>query len=203
MTIFASRSGTAKSASGGRHGQEDGLGKDEGLRFGVAEATRPDYSERPIAGANGGCGGREQEQKGAKTGMRPAIIRDAIRYATCGAAAGLSDYGTFLLLTWAFDWGPVPAQAVCRVVGGLVGFVLNRQWTFRHRIGARPVYVQFLRYGTVWGLSYILALGATAGYAWLWHGRRWPAKLCADATVAVMTFLMQRHWTFAGRGRRG
>lgn len=129
---------------------------------------------------------------------QPGLWRDVLRYATCGLAAGGTDYLTYLALTWGADWNAVAAQAVARPAGGLVSFLANRFYTFRHRQGA-ALPVQFARFWVVWAVSYGLALAAIAGYDALFHGRRVPAKICADATVVIVTFLLQRHWTFAER----
>ena len=128
---------------------------------------------------------------------RPAVVRDALRYSICGAGAGLTDYTTFLLLTHAAGWSPVGGQALSRPAGGLVSFAANRLWTFRHRRG-HAVHVQFLRYWTVWAVCYGLALAALEFYLWVLPDNcpRLAAKVCADSTLGIITFLLQRHWTF-------
>ena len=128
---------------------------------------------------------------------RPALLRDAWRYGVCGVGAALTDYTTFLLLVRGAEWSPVAAQALSRPAGGLVSFAANRLWTFRHRRG-HAVHVQFVRFWTVWAGCYALALAALAFYLWLLPDRcpRVVAKMCADTTVGIVTFLLQRHWTF-------
>ena len=129
-------------------------------------------------------------------GLRPGVLRDAVRYALCGVAVGAGDYGTFFLLSSGLGWSALAAQSVCRPVGGLVSFVLNRAWTFRDRRGV-PLRVQFGRFWIVWASAYVLALTAVGLYARLMPGRPALAKLCADATVVVVSFTLQRQWTFA------
>ena len=135
---------------------------------------------------------------------RPAVWRDAWRYAICGVGAALTDYTTFLLLVHGAAWSPVAAQALSRPAGGLASFTANRLWTFRHRRGHAP-HVQFLRFWTVWAVCYGLALAALALYLRLLP-ERWPrlvAKICADSTMGIVNFLLQRHWTFMEKQEPG
>lgn len=134
-------------------------------------------------------------------GVRSGVLRDVVRYSLCGLAVGASDYGTFFLLSSGLGWSALAAQSVCRPVGGLVSFLLNRFWTFRHRRGV-PLRVQFGRFWIVWASAYVLALTAVGLYARLMPDHPAIAKLCADATVSVVTFTLQRQWTFA-RARTG
>ena len=131
--------------------------------------------------------------------MRPGILRDAIRYSLCGFAVVATDYGTFFLLSSGLGWSPLAAQAVCRPAGGLVSFALNRAWTFRDRRGL-ALRVQFVRFWVVWASAYVLALTAVGLYTRLMPDHPALAKMCADATVAVVSFTLQRQWTFARTG---
>lgn len=138
-------------------------------------------------------------------GFNPAVCRfarDLYRYALCGAGAVAADYGAFGLLTR--EGGlPLPlAEAISRPCGGLVSFVLNRQWTFRDR-RSRPLGAQMLRYAAVWSGMYLAAV-ALVGLFDLGlkntslgpEYARWAAKISADGAAAFAGFLLNRQWTF-------
>ena len=132
--------------------------------------------------------------------------RDFVRYGICGIGAVAADYATFGLLTRAAGWGPVAAQMLSRPAGGVVSFLANRFWTFRDRKGA-ALPVQFVRYAVVWTAAYGLSVAAVWAYSKLIPDQPFAAKVLADGTVVLFSFLANRHWTFraaapAGGGER-
>jgi putative flippase GtrA len=69
---------------------------------------------------------------------RPGAAVQAARFLTVGGFATVVDVGLFnLLLHVLAATGPVLAKTVSTVVGAVVAFVGNRQWSFagRHRVG--------------------------------------------------------------------
>lgn len=152
----------------------------------------------PVIGTHVNGQSSDGSQEGSER-PHPGVLREALRFSLCGLAVGASDYTTFFILRAGFDWSVLAAQSVCRPVGGLVSFVLNRAWTFRHRRGV-SLHVQFGRFWVVWASAYVMALAFVWVYARLMPGHPTLAKVCADGTVAAVTFLLQRQWTFA-KGR--
>jgi putative flippase GtrA len=127
--------------------------------------------------------------------MKNALLGDAIRYYTVGACAAASDFSIYLILARAVGLSPLVANLVSRPVGGLVGFVLNRLWTFRRRrsLGAGT---QFARFWLVWAVSFCLSESLVAVFYNLLGLGVLSTKICAEAIAGVLTFLLQRHWTF-------
>ncbi len=123
--------------------------------------------------------------------------RDAVRYGITGTGAVVVDYLTFIGLAHGAGVSAPAAQAVSRAAGGLASFAGHRFWTFRHRVGpgmAGP----FVRFWLVWGGMYGLSIGAIAlAVRWIPEGPV-RAKVLADVSVGVLTFVVQRHWTFRG-----
>ena len=132
----------------------------------------------------------------------PLWLRDLARYAACGMGAIIVDYATFGILCRGRALSPVLAQAVSRPCGGIVGFLLNRNWTFRGR-NAHRMHVQFLRFTAVWIAMY----GFSLALVWLLNRTfvdgelpawavKWISKIGADGVAALTGFLLNRFWTF-------
>lgn len=131
-------------------------------------------------------------------------MADFMRYAICGVVAVAVDYSVFGALTRAVSWGAVAAQSLSRPCGGIVSFILNRQWTFRGR-GTAAIHVQMIRFAAVWLAMYgwSLLLVWILNHVALNMGigdtlSKWLAKLGGDALAAVTGFLLNRFWTFGG-----
>ena len=133
------------------------------------------------------------------------FIADFMRYAVCGVAAVAVDYSVFGALSRAFSWGAVAAQAVSRPCGGIVSFILNRQWTFRGR-GSAAIHTQMIRFAAVWITMY----GWSLLLVWMLNHlaldmgigvtlSKWLAKMGGDGVAALTGFLLNRFWTFGGR----
>jgi putative flippase GtrA len=131
--------------------------------------------------------------------LRPAALQ-WLRFTAVGV--------TNTLLSWCLYSGLVrmgvhylDASALAFAAGALNSFALNRRWTFRSR--DRPV-PEALRFGVVQGVG--LGLDVCLLYA-LVDGVGIP-HLIAQALVfpvaSAVTFLLSRHWAFAGgRARPG
>lgn len=62
-------------------------------------------------------------------GSRPAL-REAVRFLLVGGVATLVDIGAFNVLHVALGVGPLSSKVASTVLGGVVAFVGNRQWSF-------------------------------------------------------------------------
>lgn len=128
-------------------------------------------------------------------GRIAGIVRDFRLYITVGCGAAIIDYSVYFLLANCCGIHPVSANAVSRPMGGLFGFVGNRQLTFRGR-GRAHASVQFARFWVVWGLSF----GLTELLIWLFHDGFqlgvMVSKLGAECAALLFNFMMQRHWAF-------
>ena len=118
------------------------------------------------------------------------------------AAVGASN----TLLSWCLYAGLVrvgvpylSASGLAFAAGALNSYALNRRWTFRSRARPGP---EALRFGVVQGVGLGLDVCLLAA---LVDGARIP-HLLAQALVfpvaSAATFLLSRHWAFAGRRAR-
>jgi putative flippase GtrA len=111
------------------------------------------------------------------------------------------------LLQWAADWCvmfalsragvPVAAANIAgRVVGALLGFWLNGNYTFA-RDGQRPGWRQLGRYVLLWCANTTLSTAGVTTIDALFglHGA-WLGKPLVDGTLALGSFLASRHWVY-------
>ena len=117
-------------------------------------------------------------------------------YVTVGLLSAAVDLGTYALLAEGFGLHPLAANLVSRPLGGGVGFTLHKLWTFRGR-GRSRTHVQFIKFWIVWGTSFALSeLLVGVLHEGLQLGPL-PTKIGAEGLVSLLTFLLQRFWTFA------
>lgn len=124
-----------------------------------------------------------------------SIGRQGVSFFIVGCGLIVLDWAVFVALT-ALGMMPVPANTAGRVAGALVGFWANGRITFSvdsPRLGRR----RFARYLGLWttltilstALVTLLAEQLTLGIAWL-------AKPVVEAGLAVLSFLVSRHWVY-------
>lgn len=124
-----------------------------------------------------------------------SVVHQVPRYIGVAGLSAASDWVVFLGLTWA-GVGPLPAQSVSRVLGGLVSFVANKVWTYDAG-GTRQTHREAVRFGVLYAFSFALSLGILAGWM-AWIGRLVPlGKGVADGVCFVVNFVVMRRWVFA------
>lgn len=116
-----------------------------------------------------------------------------VRYAVVGVCSNLGLYLAYIGLSHA-GIGHKTAMTVAFVLGILVTFVFNRNWSFQ---SSQPAKGAFVRYAATYVLGYLVNLAALvllvdfAGY---------PHELVQAlmvVLVATMIFVLQRRWVFA------
>jgi putative flippase GtrA len=95
--------------------------------------------------------------------------------------------------------GDVAANATGYGVALLLGFALNRQWTFEHR--GKPS-TAFLRYLLVLALSYAANLATTLGAIHILHLDSYVAQAFGIVPYALVGYLGARLFAFASPLRR-
>lgn len=73
------------------------------------------------------------------------------RFEVVGVISNAAGYCAYLILTW-LGGGPKASMTVLYVVGALLGFIGNREWTFEHD---GPRWPSLIRYG----LAYLVGYG--------------------------------------------
>lgn len=101
-------------------------------------------------------------------------------------------YAAFLVML-GVDIDPKAAMSVGYVFGIVLGFVLNRRWSFgRRRVGLRDV----LSYLVVYLAGYLLNLAGLVLFVDGMDLAPGPVQAAMVFIVAAFTFLMQKHWVF-------
>jgi putative flippase GtrA len=137
-----------------------------------------------------------QEAQPAKPrGGLARLPGQTVKYLTVGLIAGLSDITVLALLSEVLSVSPLHANLVSRPLGGLVSFVLNKYWTFANQ-GRAPTHRQLFRYACIWLVCFAGSESLLGLYLSLFELRPSLAKLAAECTLGVFSFLSQRYWTF-------
>ncbi|MCB9663124.1 MAG: GtrA family protein [Alphaproteobacteria bacterium] len=122
----------------------------------------------------------------------------APRYLTTAMASAGSDWLVFKLLG-VLGLGPLGAQAVSRIVGGVTSFALNKTWTYESA-GTGRTTEEALRFGVLYAVSYVLSLGLLYLAVEVLALPTDPSKLAADGLCFAVNFVAMRAWVFAAGG---
>lgn len=120
-------------------------------------------------------------------------MRALTRYAVVGVAATTAHWLTLALLVEATGAAAWLGSGLGAVVGAQVAFFGNRRFTFDHAGERWPAWWRFMgtaAAGGGLGMA-IVAGGVGLGAHYL------LAQALATAVVMVLTFAVNRHWTFA------
>ena len=101
-------------------------------------------------------------------------------------------YVLYLLLTMT-GVGHKTSMTLLFVVGVLQSFVVHKRWTFSHQGFFQST---FIRYGSVYGLAYLLNLSALMLFV---DSLSLPHEIVQGVMillVALLLFFVQRHWVF-------
>lgn len=125
------------------------------------------------------------------------IIRQGVSYLLVGLFLVAVDWLTFVLLTWAGVSIPV-SNIIGRIVGALLGFVLNGHVTFRNKqTSSTSKFRSFVRFMTIWllltsvstYLMNVVSLKLGVQLAWL-------AKPVVEGLLAIVGFMISRQWIY-------
>lgn len=124
-----------------------------------------------------------------------SLARQGVSFLVVGCCLILLDWAAFVGLT-AVGVPAVPANIAGRIVGALVGFWANGRITFA-RDGARLGRRRFSRYLVSWTVLTLLSTLLVAELAdHLSLQVAWLAKPVVEAGLAVISFLLSRHWVY-------
>jgi len=127
----------------------------------------------------------------------PTALRRFARFAVVGVAATAVHMAVFTVAFELAHVEPVLANAIAFSVAVLVGYSLNRRWTFAahdatHARLWRYVVVQLL--GLAWNSVIMFAVV---------HGAHWSPYLGLALTLVLvppLTFALSQYWVFRHRG---
>ena len=123
------------------------------------------------------------------------IRRQLAHFAAIGASTNLALYAVYLLLTHTI-LGIRPAMTLTYICGIVIGYLLNRNITFRFR---GEQFSAFLRYWGAYALGYIFNL---IGLWLLVDKLRVAHELaqgCIMVILAALLFLLQKYFVFPAR----
>lgn len=127
---------------------------------------------------------------------RPELLQ-FLRYVVVGVLTNALLYSSYLLLS-AFGIGAKTAMSLLYIPGVMVGFLGNRNFTFRHE-GRIPS--SMLRYFATYAFGYVFNFASLAVFVDVLHLPADYVVLALIVVTAVMLFALQRWWVFS-RGER-
>jgi putative flippase GtrA len=130
---------------------------------------------------------------GSSRSMSIALVAQFLKFGIVGVSNTLIALAVYTLLLKVFGVWYLAASAIGFALGAINGFLLNRRWTFSGHVGDALTPV---RWGVVQGCG--LGLNEVLLYVFVHDARleKLLAQLCATAIVTVITFLVNRAWTF-------
>ncbi len=125
------------------------------------------------------------------------IRRQFIRYAVIGLMLNAVLYGAYLLLTHTL-MGSRAAMTITYCAGVLIGFMLNRDITFRYCGGNLGALLRYIA-------SYVIGYAINFAVLWLFVDRWGMAHEIVQGgvilTLPVGLFVLQRYWVFSAHIR--
>lgn len=116
-----------------------------------------------------------------------------LRYLLVGSAATAAHWALLALLVEVFGVAPWLASGLGAVLGAQVAFFGNRRFTFEHQGAVGPAWCKFMGtalFGALLGMAVV-----AGGVALDWHYLL--AQALATGIVVLLTFAINRGWTFA------
>lgn len=118
-------------------------------------------------------------------------IEELFRFLVGGGSAVITDYIVYKLLL-AFIADMSVSKAVSYICGAVVGFIINKLWTFESKIFSGSEIVKYI-------LLYAISAGINTGInkiIMLFMGMQLLAFLCATGASTVINFVGQKFFVF-------
>ena len=116
-----------------------------------------------------------------------------VKFAIVGVSNTVLAFAVYTVLLKVFGVWYLAASAIGFVVGAVNGFLLNRRWTFAGHVGDSLTPV---RWGVVQGCGLALNEGLLFVFVDGAGIEKLLGQACATIIVTVITFLVNRAWTF-------
>ena len=124
------------------------------------------------------------------------LLRQGASFVLVGAGLIVVDWGVFVLLS-ALGMAAAPANVSGRVVGAVLGFLLNGHVTFGQPDAPRIGWRRFARFALLWAcLTVLSTVLVTWVAAAMGLSMAWLAKPLVEGCLAVASFLLSRHWVY-------
>lgn len=125
-----------------------------------------------------------------------SLVRQGASFLLVGGCLVLVDWAVFVLLT-ALGVNAAAANVAGRVVGALLGFLANGRITFGSAETSRISRHHFARFAVLWSTLTLLStylVGEVASHLSL--RMAWLGKPLVEAALAVVSFIVSRHWVY-------
>ena len=130
---------------------------------------------------------------GAARHLSAPVVVQFVKFGIVGVSNTLLTFVIYTLLLKVFGVWYLAASAIGFVVGAVNGFLLNRRWTFAGHVGDSLTPV---RWGVVQGCGLALNLGLLYLFVDDAGIEKLLSQAFATVIVTVLTFLVNRAWTF-------
>lgn len=125
-----------------------------------------------------------------------SLARQGVSFLLVGLGLVTADWAVFVVLT-ALGTPASVANILGRVTGALLGFWANGRYTFGAAGATRLGSHRFLRFMVSWlPLTVLSTVLVTAVTAKLGLQMAWLAKPMVEACLAVVGFVVSRHWVY-------
>jgi putative flippase GtrA len=125
--------------------------------------------------------------------LNAPMLVQFVKFGIVGVSNTLLAFAIYTVLLKVFGVWYLGASAIGFVVGAVNGFLLNRRWTFAGHVGDSLTPVR-------WGVVQGCGLALNEGLLYLFVDGAGVEKLLGQAlatiVVTVITFLVNRAWTF-------
>ncbi|HRD77582.1 MAG TPA: GtrA family protein [Hyphomicrobiaceae bacterium] len=129
--------------------------------------------------------------------MSKSSVREGFAYVSVAGLAAGSDWLVFTLLSWlAPSSDVVLAQAPARLTGGLVAFMMHRNWSFRDQQG-QGMGTEAKRFLALYIFSFCLSIATIFLLVDVFAINRFASKAVADTLCFGVNFLVMKHYVFA------
>ena len=124
------------------------------------------------------------------------LLRQSSQFILIGALQLLLDWSVFVTLS-ALGLGSTSSNIWGRVSGAIVGFWLNRSYTFAPKEARLSQREQLVRFIVVWlGLTFTSSLLLREVHHYFGLHWTWLAKPVIEASLAVLSFFLSRYVIF-------
>ena len=125
-----------------------------------------------------------------------SIARQGISFLFVGGCLVVVDWASFVILT-SLGAAPALANVSGRIIGALLGFLINGMVTFGTMGDRRLGRHRFVRFTIVWtALTLLSTYLVTSVTDYLGLRMAWLAKPLVEACLAGVSFFLSRHWVY-------
>jgi putative flippase GtrA len=127
--------------------------------------------------------------------LRMPLVLQFVKFGIVGVSNTLIAFAVYTLLLKVFGVWYVAASGIGFAIGAINGFLWNRAWTFRGHVGDALTPV---RWFVVQGCGLLLDLGLVYALVDGAHLDKLVGQAVTTVFVTVITFFVNRAWTFRG-----